>query len=300
MKLKPFLPLLILLFSLSIKAQEAITLGEDSLMINKSLLPGMSVNIPEADHQKTLDSWIKTLQSGTRSTVVTENGEMTIFGANIRDVSGTPLNVYSRLAESDSALRLGVAFELSKDVYIEKATGDAEYTRAKSFIFNFAKNQYISVIEEQLKAEDSKLKDLEKELSSLERDGSGMEKTVRKSDRIISSEESKLADNNNRLTSLTAAISQHSMELPSIGSPEERETKEEYLKDLEKEKKKTLKAITKSEKKIRKAERALGKAKSNIPKIDRNQDDVKKRIDDQAAVVQQYTEKLNQVKNFGL
>ncbi|MBN1108459.1 MAG: hypothetical protein JXR66_04595 [Bacteroidales bacterium] len=298
MKLKIFLPLLVFLLSAGIRAQDPILFYEDSVKIGKGSLPGMGVLIPEVEYQKTFDNWIKTLESGTKSKVVTENGELSIFGANIKEIAPDPVNVYSRLSASDTGLYIGAAFELRKDLYIEKATGEAELARARTFLFNFAKDQYISLVEEQLKAEETKLKDLEKELGSLEREGSGMERTISKSEKTISSEAEKLTDLNNHLTSLTAAISEHSMELPSMNSGEERDTKEDYLKGLEKDKKKTLKSITKSEKKKRKAERALAKARSGIPKIDRNQDDVRKTIDDQAAVVQKYSGKLNQVKNF--
>ncbi|HPR11119.1 MAG TPA: hypothetical protein PLV06_01930 [Bacteroidales bacterium] len=298
MKPKMFLPVLIVLISAGVRAQEPILFYDDSLKIGNGSLPGMAVIIPEVEYQETLDNWVKTLQSGTKSTVVTENGEMTIFGANIKEIAPDPINVYSRFSASDTGLCLAAAFELRKDLYIEKTTGDADHERAKTFLFNFAKNQYIRLVEEQLKAEETILRDLEKEMSTLEKEGSGMEKTIRKSERTISSEAEKLTDMNNHLTSLTAAISEHSMALPSMSSGEERDTKEDYLKGLEKDKKKTLKSITRSEKKKRKAERALAKARSGIPKVNRNQDDIRKTIDEQAAVVEKYSGKLNQVKNF--
>ncbi|MCU0454802.1 MAG: hypothetical protein MUE74_00750 [Bacteroidales bacterium] len=99
---------------------------EDSLQIGNSLLPAISVVIPEVIYEKTLDAWIKTLQSGTKSKVVTENGEMTIFGAILKDVTEFPVNVYSRFVEQDSVVFLAAAFETRKDLYIEKATGEAE------------------------------------------------------------------------------------------------------------------------------------------------------------------------------
>ena len=283
-----------------IRAQKPIVCTEDSLQTGNSLLPAISVVIPEVTYEKTLEAWTKTLQSGTKSKVLTENGEMTIFGAILKDVTENPVNVYSRLIERDSALYLSAAFETRKDLYIEKANGDADLARAKSFLFGFAKKQYTEVCEDQLKAEEKKLKDLDKELGSLEKDESGMEKSIRSNDKSISSEKDKLVTLNNELTSLASAIEQHRRELSGMPAGEEKEEKAAYLKGLEKEKKKTLKAISRSENSISKSEKAINKAKSDIPKTGRLQDRLREQINVQEAVVQQYTEKLNKVKAYRL
>ncbi len=300
MRLK-FSAVLILLFTITgTRAQEPIVCMEDSLQIGSSLLPAISVIIPEVKYEKTLDGWIKVLQSGTKSKVVTENGEMTIFGAILKDVTELPANVYSRLLERDSALYLAAAFETRKDLYIEKSTGEADLNRAKSFMFEFARKQYVQLCEEQLKAEEKKLRDLDKELGSLEKDESGMQKTIRKNDRTVSSEKDKLTTLNHELTSLSAAIDQHRRELSTMQAGTEKEEKAAYLKDLEKQKKKTVKAVSRSESRISKAEKAISKAKSDIPKTGRMQDRFRDQINAQEAVVQKYTDKLNKVKGFML
>jgi len=76
-----------------IRAQEPVLVSEDSLKIGNSLLPGLSVTIPEAGYEKTLKEWVKDLQGGTKSKVITENNEMSIFGAKIRDISPNTVNV---------------------------------------------------------------------------------------------------------------------------------------------------------------------------------------------------------------
>jgi hypothetical protein len=90
--------------------------------------------------------------------------------------------------DHDSALNLAVAFELRKDLYISRTTGETDLAKAQSFLFSFAKDQYIDLAAKQLKAEESKLKDIEKELGSLEKDQSGMEKSIRSNNKLISTE----------------------------------------------------------------------------------------------------------------
>jgi len=298
MKLKSALALLMLLSFFSVRAQKPIICTEDSIKIGNGLLPSISVVIPEVPYETTLADWLKTLQSGTKSKVVTENGEMTIFGAILKDITEFPVNVYSKLLERDSVLYLSAAFELKKDQYIERATGDAELTRAKAFLFGFAKEQYIELIEDQVKAEEKKLKDLEKELGSLEKDESGMQKSIRNNDKSITSEKDKLIAMNNELVSLSAAIEEHRKYLASMEPGVEKDEKAAYLKDLDKQKKQTMKAITKSENKINKAEKAIDKARTDIPKTGRMQDKFKEQIDAQDAVVQKFVEKLNTVKAY--
>jgi len=298
MRLKSTFALLLLLSFFSIKAQKPIIFSEDSLKIGNGLLPSISVVIPEVVYEKTLNDWIKTLQSGTKSKVVTENGEMTIFGAILKDITEFPVNAYSKLLDRDSVLYLAVTFEVKKDQYIERSTGETELSRAKAFLFNFAKEQYTELVEDQLKAEQNKLRNLEKELGSLDKDKSGMEKSIRSNDKSITSEKDKLIALNNELTSLSAAIDEHRRVLSVMEPGEEKDEKTAYLKDLDKHKKQTIKAITKAENRISKSERAIDKAKTDIPKTGKMQDNFRDQIDAQEAVVQKFTDKLNTVKAY--
>jgi len=290
--------LLILIPFLGIKAQKPILMSEDSLKIGNNRLPGLSVNIPEIEYEKTLKNWIKELQTGTKSTVVTDNGEMSIFGAILKSVTENPVNVYSKLIDQDSVLNLQVAIELKKDQYIERATGEAEVAKAKSFLFNFAKVQYIDLVTEQVKAEENKLRDIEKELSSLEKDQSGMQKSIRSNNKQISSEKDRLISLNNELTTVSAAILEHNSQLSSMEAGDAKAEKVKYIKELEKQKKKTMKAISVSENKISKSEKSIDNAARAIPKIDNTQERTRKKIADQEAVLQKYVDKLNTVKAF--
>lgn len=271
---------------------------EDSLRINNLLLPGLFVSIPEVNYETTLKNWTKLQEEGTKSVVVTENGAMTIFGAILKSITETPVNVYSKLKDQDSMLILGVAIELSKDKYIERATGETELARAKEYLFDFAKKQYIELVSEQIKAEEKKLKDLENELGSLEKDQSGMEKSVYKNNKIIHSEKDKLVSLNNGLPSLSDQIIREKSLLSTMEEGDAKKEKTAYIKELEKNKKSTLKAITASEKKISKAEDEIENANRNIPKNDRTQGKFRNQVADQEAVVQKFEDKLNTIKGY--
>jgi DNA repair exonuclease SbcCD ATPase subunit len=283
---------------MGINAQKPVLVLEDSLRVGNSLLPGLFVSIPEVNYETTLKSWTKLLEEGTKSVVVTENGEMTIFGAMLKNVVGTPVNVYSKLINQDTMLILGVSIELKKDLYIEKASGETELERAKIFLFNFAKKQYIDLVTEQVKAEDKKLNDQQKELGSLEKDHSGMEKSVRSNNKSITAERDKLTLLNSELPTLSAQIIDEKNLLNTMEEGELKKEKTAYIKDLEKRKKKNLKAISASEKKITKADREIDDANRNIPKNDRTQDKFKDEVSAQEAVLQKFEDKLNTIKAY--
>ena len=298
--MKPYVLLLLvtLIPFTGINAQKPILLLEDSLKVGTNKYPSVSVIIPEVEYEKTLKNWIKVQESGTKSRVVDEVGKMSIFGAISKKVSENPINILSELTDRDSVLKLTAAIELKKDVYVERATGEAELAKAKAFLFDFAKEQYIDLVNEQLKLEENKLKDLQKELGGLERDQSGMEKDIRSSNKLISNEKDRLVVLNNELTSLSAAIIEHNAEYITMDPGELKDEKAKYIKGLEKQKKKAVKAIKNAENKISKAENSINHASRSIPKNDDTQGRIRRLISDQEAVVQKFTDKLNRVKSY--
>lgn len=297
MKLKTLLFSGALFTFAAINAQKPIVIQEDSLNLGANRYPAISVLIPEVKYEKTRKNWIRKQETGTKSKVVDDAGKMSIFGAKSKNVSPDPFNILSMLADQDSVLRLTAAFEIRKDVYIERSTGEAELAKAKTF-FDFAKDQYTDLVNDQLKQEQSKLKDLEKELRSLEKRQSGMEKDIRTGNRQLVTEREKLTLLNNELTTSTTALAEHNAEYMVMEPGDEKDAKAKYIKDLEKQKRSTVRSIKKSEKRIRNAESKISRANRAIPKNDSTQERIRRLINDQENVVQLFSDKLSKVKAF--
>lgn len=298
MKLKTTLIILGIFSFLGINAQKPITITDDTLQIGKSVLPGMSVTIPEADYDKALKTWIRDLQTGTKSKVVTENGEMSIFGAKIRAISSNQINVYSRLVRLDSMLQLFASFETKKDQYIERSSGEPEYAKAQDFLKEFAKNQYIEVVKGQADAEEKKLRDLQKELSSLENEKSKMQKGVQSDNSTISNEKDNITLLNNELNTVNAAIIEQNSLLATMEEGPAKKELAVQIKDLEKRKKKAQNAINSSEKKINKSDSGINQATGDIPRNERMQEKVREQIFQQEAVYQRFADKLKKIKSY--
>ena len=298
MKTKVTLVLLILIPFFGIKAQKPIIISDDSLKIGNSLLPGLSVIIPEVNYDKALKVWIRDLQSGTKSKVITENGEMSIFGAKIKSISSTPVNVYSRLVKMDSMIQLFASFETKKDLYIEQASGSPEYIKAQGYLKDFAKSQYLEVAKDQADAEEKKLRDLQKELSSLENEKSRMQKSIQSNNSSIISEKENITLQNNELNTVSAAVVGQDSILAAMEEGPAQKEKADQIKDLDKRKKKAINSIESSEKKILRSNDEIDKATNEIPQNERMQEKVKEQIVAQEAVYQKYADKLKKIKSF--
>lgn len=292
------LVMLILCSFIGAKAQRAILVSEDSIKFGKNLLPGLTLIIPEVNYDKALKAWVKDLQSRTRSKLVTENNEMYIFGARIKEVSENPLNVYSKMMNLDSTLKLNVAFEVKKDQYIERTGGETEFTNAKNYLKEFGRNQYIDLAKDQADAEDKKLRELENNLSSLEREKSHLQKSIASEKATITTENENLTIQKNGLDSVSTEIVDQNSGLSSMEEGPVKKEKISYINGLEKRKKKALNSIASSENRINKVNAEIEKANSDIPNNEKMQEEVRAKIEKQQAVCQRYTDKIKTIKSY--
>lgn len=293
---------LMLLASISfigIKAQRPVTVTDDSLTFGKSTMPGITVTIPEVKYETALKSWTKELQSGTKSKIVTENNSMSIFGAKIKEISPNPVNVYSKMANIDSAVKLTVVFELKKDQYIERSQSETDLTKAKNYLKEFAKNEYLDLAKDQADEQDKKLRDLQKDLSSLERDKSKLQKTIESDNTTITSEKQNIEVQKNELAAVSTELVEQNKQLSAPDSPDAiKKEKTDYINTLEKRQKKAQNSIESSQNKINKANNEIDKANKEIPNNEKQQQELNDKIQVQQAITQKYDDKVKTIKSY--
>ena len=289
---------LVMISSIGIKAQKPILVSEDSLNIGKGRLPALTVLIPEVNYDKTLKTWTRELQSGTKSKIVTDNNEMTIFGAKIKEISPNPLNIYSKLTNLDSTIKLSVVFEVRRDQFIEKATGETDLTNAKHYLREFARNQYIDLAKDQADNEDKKLRELERDLSSLEKEKTNLQKSIQSENTSIVTEKDNITIQNNELSSITAELVDQNSQLSSTADDKMKKAKEDYINSLEKKKKKVQSSIESSENRINKSNNEIDKANAEIPRNEKMQEQVNEKIQTQRAVCQKFADKIITIKSY--
>lgn len=298
MKSYRILLILMLLTSVGLYAQRPIEIFEENVTFAESEHPGITVTIPEVGYETLEKNWIRAIESGTRSKAIYENGEWSIFGANIKEISETPVNVYSKLISQDSLIKLTVSVELKKDFYAEKGSAESEFVGTRNFLKQFAKDQYVDFANDQLEAEEDKLRDIENELRSTQKQESKLEKTIRKSESVIKAENDELVILNNELSTLTEEILSQNEQVNLLEEGAAKEERMKYIQDLEKRKKKVMRNIDKSKNNISKAEAAIKDSNSRIPKEESLQNTTKERIAAQERVVAQFKEKVRTIEAY--
>jgi peptidoglycan hydrolase CwlO-like protein len=293
-----FVLLALTITSAVLNAQKPITVTEDSVSFKDTRYPGLVVTIPEVNYETAQKNWIKELQSGTKSKVVTDKKEMTIFGANIKDISPNPVNIYSEFINQDTLLLLMVTIELEKNKYVEKANGENELTRAKTFLKQFARDQYVDRVEDELKSENKNLKDLESELESLQNKKLHILTSIQsnKSDSIQAANNINIL--NSEIAGLTTEIMDQNNQLISMQPGAVKDEKTDYIKAIEKKKKKAYNEVESLENKISKLHSENEQFNDEIVKNESDQEATKAKITQQQLVVQKCEEKLKTVKGY--
>jgi predicted nucleic acid-binding Zn-ribbon protein len=277
-------------------SQQPIRVYEDSISYGKNKYPGVVVTVPEANYEQLQKDWKKELEARTKSKVVIENGEWSIFGANTKNLSPTPVNLYGTLIKMDSLVELRAAVELKKDVFIEKQS--SEMLKLETYLRDFAKNQYIGTASSQLKVEEDTLRQLKKKLSDYEKSESNLKDDIKSSEKSIKEEEDNISALNSELETLSAEIDNQNTQFTSMADGPVKDDKAKYIKDLDKKKKKLGNDIESSQKKIKKANKTIEDAQNEIPGKQSQQEEVKKKIAAQELVVQKYEKKLAAIKLY--
>jgi Mg2+ and Co2+ transporter CorA len=282
-------------------SQKPITINESKIDLKHGTIPGFMLTIPEVSYETVNESWIKSLEKGTKSKVQNDMGEFSIFGAIIKEIAPTPINVYGYVKDKDSVTVLTAVFELKKDEYVTSETQSEKYVKAKEYLFLFAKDLYLNLAKDELKEEEKKLNKMENDLSSLENDKNKLEKMIQSNNASIGSINDELVILRTNLSSLNSELLIQTNQLNTMEEGVAKEEKKKYIDDLDKRIKKTNKEIESNEKKIVDLRSEIEKAQvDSIPENLKEQQRVKTDINQQKEVVRLRTEKFNTIKESNL
>lgn len=299
MKSTIYFLLFLIVFGTSLKGQKPITITETNLQFKHGTIPGLVVSIPEVPVKTVTESWIKIQEKGTKSKVQNELGEMTIFGAIIKEIIGGSINIYSSVKEGDSLTILSVAFEMKKDEYLTSTQRDYEFGKAKQFLLQFAKDQYLIVADDQLQTEKKKLSKLESNLSSLQSEQSKLDKMIINNNSSITSTNSELVNLRAKLQSLNNELETQKGQYSTMEAGEGRDSKGKYIEDLKKQVKKAESDISAGEKKVKSMSSEIEQAQqTQLPTNIKEQEQIRSEVFIQTEVVRKYTNKYNTIKAY--
>ena len=285
----------ILCIASTTKGQEPVTVIEKQLGFKHGNYPGFELIIPEVDAATIQKEWIRKLEQSTKSKVVADLSELTIFGAKIESLYTNPINVYSKITSLDSAVRLEVVYELTPKTYICEAQSPGETARAKQYLFEFGRDQFALLAKEALKAEEKTLRILEQKLDALYSDKSKLDRAIVDARNSIAQNENGISSMKAELITLNEQLNAEQTALAVLTVETAIEQKKSQIKELEKKIKKTMDNINSNEKEIVDNKSTINESEQEISTNLKDQESVRYQIEGQKPKVQAAEKKYNAI-----
>ena len=296
--MKTLITFFILFQSLSLLAQDSLSIKEGVFSMSEGNQPGYSVVVPGARLKDIISDWNKYLRQKTKSKFKKINGEYVISSAIISELTTDTVGMFTKIEELSAGVQLTSFISKGNSLFIS-TTSDAEVGRKiKFFIRNFAVNAYRNTITDELSSEQKNLKSIESEIKNLESNNDYLEKKTKSKNRSIDRLNDDIKSNLNFQDFKSKAILQEQQTLATFIDPSELKTaQQKKLKTLEKEKAKLKKQNEGLNKKVDQLESEIKSMGNNIDKNNSDKIPEKKtELEKQKVVVSNLEEKLKRVK----
>lgn len=283
----------------SSNAQIPIVVESYSFSLTENGYNGLSVNVPEVIYGNVKGDWIKVLERGTKSKVTeARDGEISIFGANIKSISNDPINVFSQIMSGDSVIQLAVAIELRRDHFISEEGDKAVFNQFKDFLFSFAKDSYTEKVKVDLKEEEKKLNEIERELDKLQNEKKRLRRDIEKYEQEITDSRDALKILDSELNLKNDEMANLEVTLDSETNDVVKEDLQEKLREAKKDKRKILNSIDKEKKNISDNKSNIENAETEIEANETLQETYPEKINAQQEVVDFHQNKLQTIVNY--
>jgi hypothetical protein len=290
--------LAVLIFLMNtVKAQDSLEVTESEKQFSKGKHNGFTVKIPQANFKDVKSDWRKYLNQKLKFKPKEEDGEIVTGSTLVPELSSDSLTIYSILFSNLNDVEI-VGFVGANDFSFYSSADQPEIcNRFKTFLRNFAVNEYRNVVNEELKSENKKLSVLEQNLADLENDSIKSEKKIKSNERLIERINGEIKSNEKLHDLKSESIDQQQKVIATFLTPSDQKSDEE----------KKLKALQKEKKKIEKENDSLhddiddkeSENKSLRKQIDKNTAEIipakKKEIEKQKEVVSKVELKLKNI-----
>ncbi|MDP2422953.1 MAG: hypothetical protein Q8M23_01280 [Bacteroidales bacterium] len=235
----------------SARSQEFIKVEQGLLKAPKGDVTAFKVKIHQGRVATVAKAWQKTLTRNTRSKVKASANEFFIENVIIDKISDEPMNIYSALTEQSQRVELVAAFELEGVFMDEYNTRQTIVEAAKSFMLEFAIQQYKVAVQGELDKEEKVLKSLQSNLNQLMKQNTDYRKTIAsREQKIMSTEEEIKGETSQRERKYDEIVAQRIYIGTIKNDPEQLKAHQASLKKMENDRKKMLRKIESMHKKI--------------------------------------------------
>jgi hypothetical protein len=179
----------------NLQAQQDIIVNEIMEYMSQGEKTGFEVAILDAEPKDVETSWMK-LMKKYKAKVVNSKKSVEIFSDNamIPQVSANTVDIYSIASKTSYGTRLAVFVDLG-GAFISSQDHEVAFGTFEQFLRDFAHEEAIRVVEEELKTQQNILKGLNKELDAFVKDKDGYVKEIEKAKALIAQRELDIENN---------------------------------------------------------------------------------------------------------
>ena len=283
---------------LTIKAQTSISIAEVSHNMSKGAENAFVVMVPQYKATDLKKEWENYLNDNGKVDIKENNGEISALNAKIDKVLMGNINHYALFDETIDGPKL-VAFFSINDTFISTANNSVVAGSIGKFMMDFAKSSYIKIVQEELKAEQEKLKSLNDEQSDLE-------KKENKSRQNIVDSHNKIEKGNNNIVINKAEQDKKQKELELqqqkmtnvVLNNDEKKLQDKQVNNLQDDKKDLIKKEGKMRRDMEDNNNNINVEQNKIPSLETQQEMQKDKIQKQQEVIQKVQAKLDDIKKM--
>lgn len=286
-----------LAMSISVFAQEKITVDESPQPMSKGTYPAYITEIPGAKLKDVERDWKRYITSGSKGRVLEANDEISIIGAVNKNISQEPFNVYSHILETTTGVKLTAWLTFKDSVYISKDLNTDKDLAAQKYIRDFGVQEYKLVVKGELQKQNEMLRLLQDQQNDLIKAEEHSNKKIEEYERDIQKNNGEIATNADDQKRKADLISNQKGVVESTrDNPEDNKAAIKTLKDLEGDQNKLVKNGEKLNKEIDNWNREI---REEQRKIEAGKADQKLKIDaieKQKQSVQEVEDKLKNIQ----
>lgn len=197
MRANIFLIAALLIFSGLNKAhsQQDIVVNEILQYMSQGEKTGLEVAILDAEPSDVESTWIKFMKR-YKAKVTSSKKSVEIFADNatIPQISANTVDVYAIATKAPYGTKLSVFVDLG-GAFVSSRDHEMAFAAFDRLLREYAHEEAVRVVEEELKEQESVMKDLQKELEGLLKDKDGYIKEIEKAKALIAQRESDIVNN---------------------------------------------------------------------------------------------------------
>jgi len=149
--------------------------------------------IPGSTLKDVTDDWKKYIKKDTKAKPTESNGETSIMGAMVKNISPNPINIYATFLETSNGVQLSAWFSDGANFISTQANSDRSVA-VQNYLHNFGVQEYKDVVKYQLDQEQKKQKEMEKVYDGFVKDQKKAENNIASHNKDIEKLQGKIAD----------------------------------------------------------------------------------------------------------